>query len=155
MQCFAQRFNHGLNYGLKHTLDDGLTRLCRAVGLHSRRALAFGLGLLLLSLQAPSASLAQSTPPSAAQMQEAASFPTRAIRIVVPFPAAGTADLLPRIVGEKLSQRWGQPVLVENRPGAAGNIGAEMVSKAGLSFTRRLRWAWGYFFRTFLSSLRG
>ena len=77
MQCFAQRFNHGLNYGLKHALDDGLTRLCRAVGLHSRRALAFGLGLLLLSLQAPSASLAQSTPPSAAQMQEAASFPNR------------------------------------------------------------------------------
>ena len=51
MQCFAQRFNHGLNYGLKHALDDGLTRLTRAIGLHSRRALAFGLGLLLLSLQ--------------------------------------------------------------------------------------------------------
>ena len=66
MQCFAQRFNHGLNYGLKHALDDGLTRLTRAIGLHSRRALAFGLGLLLLSLQAPSTSLAQSTPPSAA-----------------------------------------------------------------------------------------
>lgn len=130
MQCFAQRINHGLDCGLEHALDDGFTRLTRAIWLHSRRALALGLGLLLLCLQAPSASLAQSTPPSAAQMQEAASFPTRAIRIVVPFPAAGTADLLPRIVGEKLSQRWGQPVLVENRPGAAGNIGAEMVYKA-------------------------
>jgi tripartite-type tricarboxylate transporter receptor subunit TctC len=57
-------------------------------------------------------------------------YPARPIRIVVPFPAGGSADLLPRIVGEKLSSRLGQPVVVENRPGAAGNIGAELVSKA-------------------------
>lgn len=57
-------------------------------------------------------------------------FPARPVRIVVPFPAGGSADLIPRIVGEKLSLRWGQPVLVENRAGAAGNIGAELVYKA-------------------------
>lgn len=57
-------------------------------------------------------------------------YPARPIRIVVPFPAGGSADLVPRIVGEKLSPRLGQPVVVENRPGAAGNIGAELVSKA-------------------------
>jgi tripartite-type tricarboxylate transporter receptor subunit TctC len=57
-------------------------------------------------------------------------YPARPIRIVVPFPAGGTADLLPRIVGERLTARFGQPVLVENRPGAAGNIGAEAVFKA-------------------------
>src|SRR5713101_4611421 len=57
-------------------------------------------------------------------------YPARPIRIVVPYPAGGSADLLPRIFAEKLSAKWGQPVLVENRPGAGGNIGAEFVYKA-------------------------
>ncbi len=52
------------------------------------------------------------------------------MRIIVPFPAGGSADLLPRVVGEKLSQQWGQPVIVDNRPGAAGNIGATAVFQA-------------------------
>jgi tripartite-type tricarboxylate transporter receptor subunit TctC len=50
-------------------------------------------------------------------------YPTRPVRIIVPFAAGGVADLIPRIVGEKLSQQWGQPVIVENKVGAAGNIG--------------------------------
>ena len=54
----------------------------------------------------------------------------RGVRIIVPFPAGGSADLLPRIVGEKLAEKWGQPVVIENRPGAAGNIGADAVFKA-------------------------
>ena len=57
-------------------------------------------------------------------------WPAKAVRIIVPFPAGGSADLLPRIVGEKLAERWGQAVIVENRPGAAGNIGADLVFKA-------------------------
>jgi tripartite-type tricarboxylate transporter receptor subunit TctC len=57
-------------------------------------------------------------------------YPARPIRIIVPFPAGGTADLLPRIIGENLTAKWGQPVIVDNRPGAAGNIGAELVFKA-------------------------
>ncbi len=57
-------------------------------------------------------------------------FPNKLVRIVVPFPAGGSADVLARIVGEKLSAKWGQPVLVENRVGAGGNIGAEAVYKA-------------------------
>ena len=57
-------------------------------------------------------------------------WPAKAVRIIVPFPAGGSADLLPRIVGERLSARWGQPVLIENRPGAGGNIGAEAVFRA-------------------------
>src|SRR5687768_15125424 len=57
-------------------------------------------------------------------------YPARPIRIIVPFPAGGTADAMPRIFGEKLAAKWGQPVVVDNRPGAAGNIGAEMVYKA-------------------------
>jgi tripartite-type tricarboxylate transporter receptor subunit TctC len=57
-------------------------------------------------------------------------YPARPIRIIVPFPAGGTADIVPRIVGEKLAAKWGQPVVIDNRPGAAGNIGAELVYKA-------------------------
>ena len=57
-------------------------------------------------------------------------WPQRTVRIIVPFPAGGSADLLPRIVGEKLAEKWGQPVVVENRPGAAGNIGATAVYQA-------------------------
>jgi len=57
-------------------------------------------------------------------------WPTKTVRIVVPFPPGGSADLLPRIVGEKLAERWGQPVIVDNRPGAAGNIGADVVFRS-------------------------
>ena len=62
-----------------------------------------------------------------AQAQE---WPSRPVRIIVPFPAGGSADLLPRAVAEKLSEKWGQPVIVENRSGAAGNIGADAVFRA-------------------------
>ncbi len=60
----------------------------------------------------------------------AASYPARAIRFIVPFPAGGAADALPRIVAERLSVRWAQPVIVENRVGASGSIGAEAVWRA-------------------------
>ena len=62
--------------------------------------------------------------------QDVANFPAKSIRIIVPFPAGGTADILPRVLGEKLTTRFGQTVLVENRAGAAGNIGAEAVFKS-------------------------
>jgi tripartite-type tricarboxylate transporter receptor subunit TctC len=57
-------------------------------------------------------------------------WPSKAVRIIVPFPAGGSADLLPRVVGEKLAQQWGQPVIIENRAGAGGNIGATAVFQA-------------------------
>jgi tripartite-type tricarboxylate transporter receptor subunit TctC len=57
-------------------------------------------------------------------------FPSKPIKMIVPFPAGGTADALPRILGEKLRDKWGQPLIVENRPGAGGNIGADAVARA-------------------------
>jgi len=58
------------------------------------------------------------------------SYPNRPIKIIVPLPPGATADTLPRIVADKLTLRWGQPVIVENRSGAANNLGAEMVAQA-------------------------
>lgn len=68
--------------------------------------------------------------PHSALAQSPGVWPQKTIRIVVPNPAGGTADLLPRLIAEQLSTRLGQTVVVENKPGAAGNIGAEMVSNA-------------------------
>ena len=64
------------------------------------------------------------------QAARADRWPDRPIRLVVPFSAGGTTDLLGRIVAEHLSEAWGQPVVVENKAGAAGNIGAEAVARA-------------------------
>jgi len=75
-------------------------------------ALVGALGLLPLS------SLAQ------------ADYPNKPIKIVVPFPAGGTSDVLARLLGVKLTQAWGQPVVVENRPGSSGNLGADIVAKS-------------------------
>ena len=60
----------------------------------------------------------------------AADFPSKPIRMIVPFPAGGTADVLPRIVAERLRTIFPNGVIVENRPGAGGNIGAEVVANA-------------------------
>jgi tripartite-type tricarboxylate transporter receptor subunit TctC len=61
---------------------------------------------------------------------QAQDYPSRAVKIVVPFPAGGTADAVPRIIADWLSRKWAQPVVIENKAGAAGNIGAEMVANA-------------------------
>ena len=72
---------------------------------------SFALAAFSLALVLPALSFAQGT------------YPEKPVRIIVPFAAGGVADMLPRIVGEKLTQKWGQPVVIENKTGAAGNIG--------------------------------
>jgi tripartite-type tricarboxylate transporter receptor subunit TctC len=67
---------------------------------------------------------------SAAAQERADAFPTRAIKIVVPFPAGGPSDVLARMIGQKMSEDWGQPVVIENRPGANTVLGAQQVAKA-------------------------
>ena len=61
---------------------------------------------------------------------QAQQFPNKPIRVVVPYAAGGTSDILARQIGPKLTEAWGQPVIVENRPGANGNVGAEFVAKS-------------------------
>jgi tripartite-type tricarboxylate transporter receptor subunit TctC len=60
----------------------------------------------------------------------AQSYPTKPIRLVVPFPPGGSLDVVARAIGQKLSEAWGQPVVIDNRPGAGGNIGADLVAKS-------------------------
>lgn len=71
------------------------------------------------------ASLALLAWPAVAQ-----SYPAKPIKIVVPFPAGGTSDVLARLIGQKMTESWGQPVVVENKPGSSGNLGADAVAKS-------------------------
>ena len=76
-------------------------------------------GLILASLclvLAPFATLAQT-------------FPSKPVRLIVTYPAGGSSDLMARIMGQKLSEAWGQPVIVESKPGAAGSIGMEYAAR--------------------------
>jgi tripartite-type tricarboxylate transporter receptor subunit TctC len=66
----------------------------------------------------------------AAAQTAAPAYPTKAIRMVVPFPPGGFSDVFGRVIAGKMNEAWGQPVLVDNRPGGGGNIGADIVAKA-------------------------
>lgn len=80
----------------------------------------FGLTLLAVLALAPGAVLAQAGP----------AFPSKPVRIVVPFPTGGPTDLIARAVGARLQERWGQPVVVDNRPGGSTIIGTDLMLKA-------------------------
>ena len=66
----------------------------------------------------------------APHLAAAETYPERPIRFVVPYAAGGTTDLLSRAIAQKLSEAIGQPLVPDNRPGAGGNVGAEIVAKS-------------------------
>src|SRR5262245_24243804 len=68
--------------------------------------------------------------PAVSRAARAQAYPARPVRIIVPFAPAGTTDIVPRLIGQWLSERLGQQFVVENRPGAAGHIGTEAVIRA-------------------------
>jgi len=78
-----------------------------------------------LSLTGVAALLAVAMLPARAQ-----EYPSRAVKVIVPFPAGGTADAMPRVVADYLSRKWGHPIVIENRSGAGGNVGAEAAYKS-------------------------
>jgi tripartite-type tricarboxylate transporter receptor subunit TctC len=81
-----------------------------------------GLSAIALSVLAASFAMSTTVP--------AQDYPNRAVKIIVPFPAGGTADAMPRVVADYLTRKWGQPVVIENRSGAGGNVGAEAAYKS-------------------------
>jgi len=81
------------------------------------RSIALATGFCLLCAAAPA-------------QERADTFPSRSIKIVVPFPAGGPSDVLARMIGQKMTEDWGQTVVVENRPGANTVLGAQQVAKA-------------------------
>jgi tripartite-type tricarboxylate transporter receptor subunit TctC len=95
-----------------------------AMTLLPRRSLPAGLWRLAMGALLAFSALA------AAPMAGAQTYPAKTIRIVVPFPPGGATDILARAVAQKLTDAWGQAVVVDNRPGAGGNIGSELVAKA-------------------------
>src|SRR5262245_45614208 len=68
--------------------------------------------------------------PAAVRIARAQAYPTRPVRLIVGYPAGGPTDLVARLIGQWLSERLGQPFIIDNRPGAAGNIGTEAAVRA-------------------------
>ncbi|MGE8319469.1 MAG: Bug family tripartite tricarboxylate transporter substrate binding protein [Comamonas sp.] len=88
----------------------------------TRRKAVFGRMLPLIALAAAACGIGGA--------QAADSYPNKPIRIIVPYPAGGGTDTIARLIGTQLTNRWGQPVVVENKPGASGILGNDTVAKA-------------------------
>ena len=82
---------------------------------------------IFLGIVLPVISVLSLAIPFSSQAQQ---YPSKPIRIIVPFPVGGIADIYSRLIGNRWTELWGQPVLVENRTGAGGNIGADLVAKS-------------------------
>jgi len=83
-----------------------------------------------LTVLASSTLIAMAATATAFAQNAAGNYPDRPIRIIVTFPPGGPTDIIARTVGQKLAEKWGQPVVVDNRAGAGGNIGTDLAAKA-------------------------
>jgi len=90
----------------------------------SRRTALQAVAVMGLAAGGPRA-IAQASPQASPQ-----AYPAKPIRLVVPYPAGGGTDIMARILATQLAQNWGQPVLVDNKPGASGMLGNDIVAKA-------------------------
>lgn len=95
----------------RHLLNASLLRRRRLLAAAAAAAISIGL-------------------PAAAQPAAGSAWPTRPVRIVVPAPAGSSLDVVVRLISERLGARWGQPVVVENKPGAGGMLGMDVAAKA-------------------------
>ena len=68
--------------------------------------------------------------PAVSGIARAKTYPTRPVRLVVPYAAGGPSDIAARLIGQSLAERLGQQIIIENRPGAGSNIGSEVVARA-------------------------
>src|SRR4051794_19690669 len=98
--------------------------------LSSRRLSSRRLPLRLLALSLLPTLLLGIAAPTSAQTAASSGWPTKPVRIVVPFAADGTTDILARALAPELGKAFGQTFIVDNKPGAGGNVGADMVAKA-------------------------
>jgi tripartite-type tricarboxylate transporter receptor subunit TctC len=83
-----------------------------------------------LSLRLLAAFAAMSALPAFGQTTAGAAYPVKPVRVIIPFPPVGAADLLTRTMGQKLAESWGHQLVVDNRPGAGGNLGVELAARA-------------------------
>ncbi|MBY0440086.1 MAG: hypothetical protein K2W80_18035, partial [Burkholderiales bacterium] len=103
---------------------------CRAAAeatLRARGGHVRGTGGLTLAL---AAACVLALPAGGAAAAAAPEFPTRAMRFIVPFAPGGPTDVAARVIGQKMAESWGHPVIVDNRAGAGGNIGMALAAKA-------------------------
>lgn len=90
---------------------------------------------MLVRLRSLLAAMAVAVVAHPALAADAAAFPSKPVRLIVPFTPGGSTDILARAIGQKLSETWRQPVVIENRPGAGGSIGMELAARAAADGT--------------------
>jgi tripartite-type tricarboxylate transporter receptor subunit TctC len=98
--------------------------------MSSRKSRPFAMPMRLLRVVVVGALAIWSAGALAQTDADVAAFPTRPIKLIVPFPAGGGTDILSRLIGQKMSERWGQPVVIENRPGGNTAIGAQAAARS-------------------------